>query len=105
MLSHHKYTYFKNNAKSSWTCISLCKHLKVSVFLYLLRALNILQGGPLMQEGGLYKNRAFSLESLDILSLSRAKKLDFKLEFTVQGVSLLVWGKCVSGLRFSSFHS
>lgn len=54
---------------------------------------------------GLYKNRAFSLESLDILLLSGAKKLDFNLEFTAQGVSLLVWGKCVSGLRFSSFHS
>lgn len=31
--------------------------------------------------------------------------LDFDLEFIAQGVSLLVWEKCVSGLGFSGFHT
>lgn len=44
-------------------------------------------------------NKAFSLESLKILSLSKGKekKLDFDPEFIVQGVSFLVGGNVCLG--------
>lgn len=81
VLSHHEYMDSKNNARSSCRCISLCKHFKVSFSLYILTALDILQGGPLVRgvggegrKGVLYKNGAFYLESLEIFSLSRGKK-------------------------------
>ena len=42
----------KNNARSSCRRISLCKHFKVSFSLYILTALDILQGGPLVRGWG-----------------------------------------------------
>ena len=49
MLSHREYMDSKNTARFSYRCISLCKHLKVSFSLYILTALDILQGGPLVR--------------------------------------------------------
>lgn len=110
VLSHHKYTYLKNNARSSYACISLCERFTVSVFCCCLvlfvfffcffvssHSIGYSAGWSLNAGGGLYKNRAFSLESLEILSLCGAKKLDFNLEFIAQGVSLLVWGNVFLG--------
>lgn len=76
MLSYHKYTYFKNNARPSHTCISLCKHFKVSVLFFVFlwgffvpsQTIGYSSGWSLNTEEGLYKNRTFSLESLEILS-------------------------------------
>lgn len=87
------------------TCISLFEHFRVSVFLYILIALDILQGGPLMQEEGYIRTGHFLWKALKFLLSPEAKMLDFDLEFIAQGVSLLVWEKCVSGLAFSSFHT
>lgn len=75
VLSHHKYTYLKNNARSSYTCISLCERFTVSgfcccfvcffvLFFYLLIALAILQGGLLMQEEAYIRTGHFLWKAL-----------------------------------------
>lgn len=111
VLSHHEYMDSKNNARSSCRCISLCKHFKVSFSLYILTALDILQGGPLVRgwggraERGYYiRTGHFIWKALKFFLSPEAKNVGFWSQVHSKGVSLLVWGMCVSGLGFSCFH-
>lgn len=77
----HKYTHFKNNARPSCRCFSLCKHFKLSVSLYIPTVLDVLQGGPLMQGEGYIRTGHFLWKALKFFLSPEAKMLDFDLEF------------------------
>lgn len=90
VLLHHKYTHFKNNAgffvhaflyvkcTQFCLCISLCEmHFKLSVSLNIFITLDILQGGPLMQEEAYIRTRHFLWKALKFLLSPEAKMLGF----------------------------
>lgn len=91
VLSHHEHMRSKNNARSSCRCISLCKHFKVAFSLYILTALDILQGGPLVR--GRAERRCyirmghFLWKALRFFLSPEAKKVGFWSRVHSKGVS------------------